>query len=666
MRKHPQTHRSMILVTGVALVAAACNDSVPFAPSDERAMAATAAGTSSSLVVPAGARADTIAMGAKKQLVAYSGEAGVIDESTRRSPGLKWASSHPEIASVDGNGLATAGEPGVARVVARHGQRVLDTLWVVVPAPAVVAAPAPAPAPTPVAPDPVSPPPTAPSGAIAELPRTRLNTAFVAPTGLTLRVASGGNLQAALDAARPGDEIVLDPGARFVGNFVLPNKGANSQWITIRSGAASGSLPAEGTRITPAYAAALPKLLTANAAPAVQTAPGTEGWRLVGLEISATPELPMSYGLVALGDASNAQNTLAAVPRRIIIDRSYIHGTSTLELRRCVGLNSASTSIVDSYLDDCHQHGFDSQAIAGWNGPGPFKITNNYLAAGHEVIVFGGSDPSITNLVPSDIEIRRNHITRPMAWQGKWDIKNLIEFKSAQRVLIESNVIENNWVSAQNGFAVLFWSVNQDGNAPWSVTQDVTFRYNFVRNVAGGFNLASKGGHAAVPMRRIDISQNVITGVGSSQLGSNGKAFQLLGGLIDIRIEHNTGFGTEHDVTMFPDEGGGGGPMRGLRILNNITGGQYTLFGRGGMGSAALATSAPDAIVTANIFAGPSAVSIALPPSNFPVSSAGAVALTTDYQLPAGSPYRGRATDGRDPGADIPALTSATNGVTAR
>ena len=663
MRKHPQTHRSMILVTGVALVAAACNDSVPFAPSDERAMAATAGAMSTSLVVPAGARADTIAMGAKKQLVAYSGEAGAIDESTRRSPGLKWASSHPEVASVDGNGLATAGEPGVARVVARHGQRVLDTLWVVVPAPAVAAVPAPAPAPAPAPSEPVAPAPAPAPGGVAELPRERLNSALVAPTGLTLRVASGGNLQAALDAARPGDEIVLDAGARFVGNFVLPSKGANSQWITVRS---SGSLPAEGSRVTPAYAAGMAKILTANSAPALRTAAGTEGWRLMGLEISATPELPMSYGLVSLGDATNAQNTLASVPRRIVVDRSYIHGTSTLELRRCVALNSASTSIVDSYFDDCHQHGFDSQAIAGWNGPGPFKITNNYLAAGHEVIVFGGSDPSITNLVPSDVEIRRNHITRPMAWQGKWDVKNLIEFKSAQRVLIEANVIENNWISAQNGFAILLWSVNADGGAPWSVTRDITLRYNYIRNVAGGFNIAAKGVHASPAASRIDISHNVITGVGSPTLGGNGKVYQLLGGLVDVRIEHNTGFGTEHDVVLFPNEGGGGGPMRGLRVANNVTGGQYTLFGTGGMGSAALAVSAPDAVVLGNVFAGPSAVSIALPASNFPVSSSTAVGLTADYQLPTSSPYRGKATDGRDPGADIAGLVSATNGVAAR
>ena len=51
----------------------------------------------------------------------------------------------------------------------------------------------------------------------------------------TINVPAGGDLQAALNAAQPGDVITLQPGATYVGNFVLPNKGALSAFITIRS-----------------------------------------------------------------------------------------------------------------------------------------------------------------------------------------------------------------------------------------------------------------------------------------------------------------------------------------------------------------------------------------------------------------------------------------------
>ena len=64
----------------------------------------------------------------------------------------------------------------------------------------------------------------------------------------TIVVNAGGNLQAAIDAARPGDTILLAPGATFVGNFRLPMHGG-TDYITIRSAAADDLLPADGVRI---------------------------------------------------------------------------------------------------------------------------------------------------------------------------------------------------------------------------------------------------------------------------------------------------------------------------------------------------------------------------------------------------------------------------------
>ena len=109
----------------------------------------------------------------------------------------------------------------------------------------------------------------------------------------------------------------------------------------------------------------------------------------------------------------------------------------------------------------------------------------------------GGADAKVADLVPSDIEIRRNHFRKPLSWKEgnseyggiKWSVKNLFELKNAQRVLVEANVFENVWVEAQTGYAVLFKSVNQDGSAPWSVTQDVEFRDNVVRHCAGAINI---------------------------------------------------------------------------------------------------------------------------------------------------------------------------------
>ena len=91
--------------------------------------------------------------------------------------------------------------------------------------------------------------------------------------------------------------------------------------------------------------------------------------------------------------------------------------------------------------------------------------------------MFGGNDPSIPNLVPSNITIRRNLISKPLAWRSQtWTVKNLVELKNARSVTVEGNTIENNWAAGQTGYAVVLTPRNQDGGAPWSVVRDVAFR----------------------------------------------------------------------------------------------------------------------------------------------------------------------------------------------
>ena len=68
------------------------------------------------------------------------------------------------------------------------------------------------------------------------LPQYQVNTDLSnSPvTGRSIPVASGGDLQAAINSANPGDEIVLQAGGSWTGQYVLPNKGQTTSWITIR------------------------------------------------------------------------------------------------------------------------------------------------------------------------------------------------------------------------------------------------------------------------------------------------------------------------------------------------------------------------------------------------------------------------------------------------
>src|SRR5215510_299201 len=74
----------------------------------------------------------------------------------------------------------------------------------------------------------------------------------------TITVPAGGDLQAAINDAQPGDTIALEAGATYTGNFKLPAKNG-ATFITIRT-AGDADLPGEGGRISPDYAPLLAKI----------------------------------------------------------------------------------------------------------------------------------------------------------------------------------------------------------------------------------------------------------------------------------------------------------------------------------------------------------------------------------------------------------------------
>jgi PKD repeat protein len=240
---------------------------------------------------------------------------------------------------------------------------------------------------------------------------------FSAPSvqAATIFVAAGGNLQDALNTAQPGDTIVLAENAEFVGNFVLPVK-TGDQWITLRSAAPDTVLPADGVRIRPSHAALLARLRSPNTLAALRTAPGAHHWNIRYLEFPANEN---GYGdILQIGDGSSAQNTLAKVPHHIVLNHVFVHGDPIFGQKRGIALNAAYVTITDSHVADCKGIGQDTQAIGGWNGPGPYTIENNYLEAAGENVLFGGADPAIPNLVADGITFRGNYLSRPMSWRS--------------------------------------------------------------------------------------------------------------------------------------------------------------------------------------------------------------------------------------------------------
>jgi hypothetical protein len=492
---------------------------------------------------------------------------------------------------------------------------------------------------------------------------------FLAATPLaaaTHNVPAGGDLQAALNAAQPGDVVALAPGVTYTGNYKLPVKNGDG-YIVVRTGGNSRDLPGPGTRISPEHAPALAKIKSPNTSAALATVAGAHHWRLELIEFGANVN---GVGDIILLGGSSAQTELSQVPHDLILDRVYIHGDPAAGQKRGIALNSGATQVINSYISDIKAVGQDSQAIGGWNGTGPYLIENNYLEAAAENVLFGGSDPSIPNLIPSDITIRRNYFTKPLEWRGqKWQVKNAFELKNARRVLVEGNIFENVWVAAQAGYAILLSTRNQDGKSPWSVVEDVTFRYNVIRHAANAINISGTDyDHPSVQGSRYRISHNLVYDINGATWGGSGNFLQVGNQPRDVVVEHNTVQHTGNVLTVYGKRDGAPAIVDGFRFQDNLM--RHNKYGVKGeslaIGSPTLDAYFRSLTFERNALAGGKAAEY--PAGNyFPTvdqfDAAFVNAAEGNFALVPGSQFRNAASDGGALGVDLKTLNAVASGA---
>jgi hypothetical protein len=191
----------------------------------------------------------------------------------------------------------------------------------------------------------------------------------VRPVGRDVYLRAGQNLQAAVDAAKFGDTIILEAGATFKGPIALPNKAGTGDYITIRT-SNLGGISTEGERIKPSqHARAMPKIIAPPGNAALTTKAGAHHYKFVGVEFLTT-NTGYVYNVIDLG--ASDYKSLSEFPRHLIFDRCYVHSTGLNRARRGFALNSAETSVLNSHVSGFAGAGDETQAIAGWNGPGPF------------------------------------------------------------------------------------------------------------------------------------------------------------------------------------------------------------------------------------------------------------------------------------------------------
>ena len=552
----------------------------------------------------------------------------------------------------------------------------------------------------------------------AALPRVLIQTAMAntpAP-GITTTVNNGENLQAALNNARCGDTIRLQAGATFTGLFTFPNKNCDdAHWIIVRTSSDDSLLPAEGSRLNPCYAGVsslpgrpafncsstrnvLAKLIMnrAGSSGPVYFAPGAGHYRLIGLELTRAAGIGVVYAL--------ASPTSGAVSNKIIYDRIWFHGTAHDETTRGVQLGGSTyVSVIDSFFTDFHcvdMTGLctDAQAINGGissNPMGPYKIVNNFLEASGENILMGGGAATYT---PADIEITHNHLFKPLTWMkgqpgyvggangNPFMVKNLFELKNAQRVLFDSNIMENTWGGfSQAGFAILLTPANQFHLCPICRVTDVTIRYNYISHMGAGMQLGNGADDGALPLDggRYSIHDDVFDDINGTTYKGPSLFAQVSTGpgvpiLHDVTINHITAF-AKKTVLMIGDELSMNPPMSNFVFTNNIVNaGSYPVWSTGTDGSLNCAVHDSPIITlnncfTSHIFSNNAVVAIpsrapvsTWPTHNFFPTSATAVEFVDynggsggNYQLQSSSLYKGAGTDSKDLGADVPGVNAA-------
>ena len=561
-----------------------------------------------------------------------------------------------------------------------------------------------------------------------------------------ISVNAGGNFQAALNSAVPGDVIELQAGATFTGTFNLPVKTpVTGAYVTIRSSAYS-SIPSG--RLDPVLSGSyLAKLRVAVANKNIITnTDGAAFYKFVGIDFGPTSGISVT-ALVQLG---KLETNPANLPDHIEFDQCYFHGDPVLGSRRAGVFDAKNLRIERSYFKDFKALGSDSNGIWIYNTTGPGVIHDNYVEGAGENIFFGGADSQAESLIPTGYTITNNTVTKPLSWcpfhasfggsdgdalttlgpnvlssngatvtstahgildvnyikltsgsqAGEirqvvgvvdantvtiaspfsanqtsvtwkklevWTVKNLFEMKIGVDFTVSGNVFENSWHSSDQHRGINLKSENQNGHAPWTVTANVLFENNIVKNVKSGLGIVGKASNRVVVRAHdITVRNNIFIGLDAPFSGPGDPDGVLVAnGASNVTLDHNvfeTQIGADQTGKAIVLESSNP-KLSNLVIQNNIfRRGFYGMKGTGtAEGTATLNGHASSYSFVKNVMADDGASVVNYPAQNYAEADFESLFLNypVDWSLANSSPYIALGTDSKDIGVDWTELQAA-------
>ncbi len=532
-------------------------------------------------------------------------------------------------------------------------------------------------------------------------------TAFPTTFTSTIDVASGGDIQAAINtaAAATGNiRIRLAQGGTYtLGATLQLKEKVDANWILITSaGTADGTWPAANTRVGSSESTLMAKIqVTSSNHSILSTQPGVsvQHYKFHGIEFYSS-QASSGLGMIVLGDsASDASATLyqdqqSKVPKYFIFDQCYIHAdpANTKQNIRGFYLHTDDIAILNSTVDEIKSTS-QSAGIAILNGSGPVMVLNCYVAATGENIFSGGSMPPITTAVPR-YTVWGNYIVKYDKWDARsgsyigqgsgfnWDIENLLEFKNAEQSIIDGNVFDRSWVQGtQPGEALNFNTIIDSGTGrklEWFQVSNNKFL-----NVGRGLSaLRAREETVGIAGRWFLFENDLFYKVGEilDDPAASGHGFFWIGP-VGLWLNHVTvdSAGNPLMMTTSTDTADGGGQAGLLTVVNS----HFRYGARGFFGGAAHGTNAFDRtagewdVREVTLVGLDSDVDGAAPSGDYPsgggtniytVTAANYSAQFTDYaggdlSIANTSPSYQQGTDGTSHGVNMTTLNAAISGA---